>query len=214
MIEHELFTPLAGIRGAAQLLQRRGAQPAWAVDAIVAQADVLAGRVRELVTALELEEGRRPLQPAPLALDALAAAAARAAQAQTARHAVAVETPDGPVAGVWDRDALALALGHLLANAVAYAPNGGAVRVRVERAGNLARVSVSDEGVGIPPGELAHIFDRFYRVDEPAVQGRQGLGLGLYLSRLVAAAHGGALAVTSTPGAGSTFTLSLPGVPA
>src|SRR5688572_3376521 len=106
MIEHELFTPLMGIRGCAQLLQRRGAQPAWAADAIVAEADRLTARLRDLMTALELEEGRRPLRPEPVALDALARAAAAVAQARTERHTVRVDAPADPVVGVWDRAAL------------------------------------------------------------------------------------------------------------
>jgi len=213
MIEHELYTPLMGIRGCAQLLKRRGAQPAWAADAIVAEADRLAGRLRDLLAALALEEGRWPLRPAPTALDALARAAAAAARARTDRHAVRVEAPPDPVVGAWDREALAL--GHLLLNAVDYAPDGGEVRVRVEADADGARVAVVDQGVGIPPGELPRVFERFYRVAAagPAVRARQGQGLGLHLCRLVAGAHGGALAAESAPGAGSTFSLALPYAP-
>jgi signal transduction histidine kinase len=97
-------------------------------------------------------------------------------------------------------------LGNLLLNALAHAPAGGEVLVSARRRGPAVHVAVADRGEGIPPEELARIFDRGAR----ATGARPGAGLGLYVARAIAEAHGGTLEAGSSPGAGATFTLVLP----
>jgi signal transduction histidine kinase len=96
---------------------------------------------------------------------------------------------------------------NLLDNALTYAGDAGEVVVRVEAVGNEARVAVADRGAGIAPEHLPRLFERFYRAE---ATGAGGLGLGLYLARMLVAAHGGRVWVESTPGQGSTFTFALP----
>ena len=99
---------------------------------------------------------------------------------------------------------------NLVNNAVKYSPTGGGVTVRVERQAELALLSVSDEGLGIPAGALPQLFQRFYRADNVTAHHISGMGIGLYVVREIVTRHGGTVEVTSTEGAGSTFRVSLP----
>lgn len=98
-------------------------------------------------------------------------------------------------------------LDNLLGNAVKYSP-GGVVTVSVEHTADTARVSITDEGPGIDPEALPRLFERFYRAS--ARDATAGLGLGLYIARMLILAHGGQIWVESTPGEGSTFIFTLP----
>lgn len=111
-----------------------------------------------------------------------------------------------------DRDRIGQVLLNLLSNARKYSPKGAPIVVRIERPDNQAVISVTDHGVGIPPEKLAHIFDRFYRVPEIEIQtgSSAGFGLGLYIAKKIIELHHGDLNVESTPGDGSTFTITLP----
>jgi signal transduction histidine kinase len=112
-----------------------------------------------------------------------------------------------PVVGCWDRLRLEQVLMNLLSNACKYGRKEP-IHVRVEAAPGLARLSVRDEGYGIAPEDQERIFQRFQRAD--ATRHIQGLGLGLWICRQIAEAHGGKLRVESEPGKGSTFILELP----
>jgi two-component system sensor histidine kinase SenX3 len=107
-------------------------------------------------------------------------------------------------------DQVAVALGNLVANAVAYSPDGSRVVVGAKPVDLMVELSVSDQGIGIPPGEIDRIFERFYRVDPARHRSTGGTGLGLSIVKHVAASHGGEVRVWSVEGQGSTFTLSLP----
>jgi len=111
---------------------------------------------------------------------------------------------------VADRVRLEQTLHNLLANAVKYSPRGGEVLVTVEHAGDRARVSVADQGIGIPADALPHVFDRFYRASNATPYTYSGLGLGLYVVREIVVQHGGTITVASTAGQGSVFTIELP----
>ena len=116
--------------------------------------------------------------------------------------------PQHPVVGQWDRDRLGQVLDNLLGNAVKYTPAGSEIRVRIEAGRHEARLRVADQGPGIPAAVLPQLFERFYRGEHADETG--GLGLGLYISRMLVDAHGGRIWAASAPGAGSTFTVSLP----
>ena len=103
------------------------------------------------------------------------------------------------------------ALRNLLENAVAYSPEQTRVLITTRRAnGNVAEISVADQGIGIPERDLERIFERFYRVDPARSRATGGTGLGLAIAKHVTVAHGGTITVWSKEGAGSTFTLRLP----
>lgn len=145
-------------------------------------------------------------------LGALVQAAVEQAQVLSARHTVRAAVPPIPLRGWWDRDRVDQVLQNLLANALKYAPAGGAVTVGVdvEDGGRAARVWVQDEGGGIPTEAQPRLFERFYRTADAVASGAPGLGLGLAISKALVEAHGGQIWVDSQPGAGSTFTFTLP----
>src|SRR5207249_10558009 len=99
---------------------------------------------------------------------------------------------------------------NLLDNAIKYTPQGGEVEVRVEARDGAAVVTVRDTGEGIPPEHLPHVFDRFYRVDKARSREKGGTGLGLSIARSIVATYDGHIELTSTPGNGTTCTVTLP----
>jgi two-component system phosphate regulon sensor histidine kinase PhoR len=119
---------------------------------------------------------------------------------------VAADLPDVSM----DAAAVGQALSNLIDNAIKYSGERKALRVSATRIGDRLALSVADEGIGIPPGEHARIFEKFYRVGRSETQGRRGSGVGLALVRHVAEAHGGRVTVESRPGGGSVFTIFLP----
>jgi len=109
-----------------------------------------------------------------------------------------------------DAPLLARAVSNLIENGIRYNHPGGSVTVTVHREANGVAVSVEDTGVGIPPEEKSHVFERFYRVDRSRARNQGGAGLGLSIAAHIVQLHGGHIGVESTPGIGSTFTIWLP----
>ena len=209
-ISHQTRTPVANLQLYAQLLaeQPLGPEGRACAEAIEMQAQKLQSLIEALVKTSRLESGVLALHPAPGEL----APMAERAVAQYAPKAAAkgLSLTMGPIAGsaVFDPKWTEEALCNLLDNAVKYTPAGGAVTVSVQAYELFAAVRVRDTGPGIPEEEQARIFGRFYRA--PAAYQAEGVGIGLYLARQIAAGQGGYLKVESVPGAGSTFSLYLP----
>ena len=109
-----------------------------------------------------------------------------------------------------DADRLKQLFINLVENAIKYTPAGGSVQLSLSKDDRWARFEVCDTGIGIPPENLPHIFDRFYRVDKARARVHGGSGLGLSIAKWIATAHGGAIRVKSQPGEGTTFTVMLP----
>lgn len=204
---HELRTPVTGIRGNAQLMQRRTAYSERAVTAIIAQADRLQRLIDDLLVASQIQADRLTLVPEKT--DLVSATRAAVENLGVGESVIRVEAPAEPLMVSADQYRLGQVLGNLLTNAIKYSPAGSEITVRVARQTSEACVSVIDRGVGIPPEALPHLFDRFYRVQGTAGWA-PGLGLGLYISRRIVDAHGGRIEVESQPGQGSTFTVTLP----
>jgi len=215
LLAHDLRTPLTPARGYLDLL-RRDAQCAGRARAVgyAQQVQLALDRVQHMIGAIldasRLEQGLFTLTPQPLDLAALARETAHTLH--TPQTPIHLQGPDELIAERADPERLRQALENLIGNALAHAPAGTPVRVEVaeeRRAdGTWAILSVRDAGPGIPPALLPTLFDRFAR--GPA---SQGLGLGLYLARGIAQAHGGTLTVESHLGAGTTFRLALPTAP-
>jgi signal transduction histidine kinase len=102
------------------------------------------------------------------------------------------------------------ALRNLVGNAVKYSPDGGRVALTIVHEPDSVVVRVADQGIGIPPAEIPHLFKRFYRVDGGRARSISGSGIGLYVVHQIVMLHGGMLSVESVEGAGSTFTMTLP----
>jgi signal transduction histidine kinase len=107
-----------------------------------------------------------------------------------------------------DRLRLGQALSNLVSNAVKFTPEGGQVRVRVGERGGTCQVEVTDSGIGIPPEDRAHLFERFYRAS--TATGTAGSGLGLAISKAIAEAHGGTIRIADSGGSGTRFVLEIP----
>jgi signal transduction histidine kinase len=101
-------------------------------------------------------------------------------------------------------------LDNLLANAIKFTPAGGSIALRSSRHEGTAVLEITDTGIGIAPADQEHLFERFYRTDKATKAAIQGSGLGLAISQTIITAHQGTIAVTSTPGIGTTFRIELP----
>jgi len=129
---------------------------------------------------------------------------------------VAAEIAPGPIVVQADGARIRQLALNLISNAVKYTPPGGRVWLSLTAREETATISVRDTGIGIAPGDVDRVFDRFWRADAARSRTgeRPGFGLGLSICKWIAEAHGGSIAVTSRPGRGSTFTVTLPRVPA
>src|SRR5256886_606211 len=128
---------------------------------------------------------------------------------------VEVTTPPEPIVVAVDATRIRQLILNLLTNAVKYTPPGGTVRMQLGSANGRVTLSVADTGIGIAPGDLPHIFDRFWRADSARTRTgeRSGAGLGLAISKWIAEAHGGPIHEVSRPGRGTTFTVTPPPEP-
>lgn len=213
LISQELKNPLTAILGFTQLLARPeirddATKRARTARALELRAQDMASLIEDLLLASRIERGELSLRREPCDLPSLVTeTVARFEQVQSEpRFAIDVDTKL-PRADV-DPRRIEQALTNLLGNAVKFSQAGDEVRVSVLRDGDEALLSVTDTGNGMTAEEAGRVFERFYKGAE--ARDRSGAGLGLYLVRMIAEAHGGTATVVSKPGKGSTFTLRLP----
>jgi len=215
---HELQTPLAAMRGIveASLRQpRRGADDPRAAEDLLAEIERCTTLVRDL-RLLALAEGGQVVSAGDLVdVGAVTRECTEIARAIAEEKEILVETRvDHEPVIVGSALHLRRVILNLTDNAIRYSPPASTVEVRVTMSENLARVSVCDHGCGIDAGDLPHIFEPFYRADPARARETGGTGLGLAIADQIARAHGGVISVSSQPGIGSTFTLTLPLAPA
>jgi len=213
LVSQELKNPLTAVLGFAQLLARPEIaedpqKRARTVRALESRAQQMAAVVDDLLLASRIERGDLRLRREPTDLASLVTeTVGRFEQFQPKhRFLIDVDTRMGPVRV--DSRRIEQAVTNLLSNAVKYSPDADDIRVSVLPEGACAVISVTDRGDGIPLSDLERVFDRFYK--GASTKGEPGAGLGLYLVRMIAEAHGGNVKVTSKPTHGSTFTLRLP----
>ena len=207
MVSHDLRTPLTAIRTSAQILQRRGEYRSEIVEILVSASERMDRLVGDLADMVRLDAGRLELRRTRCDLVEIVRAQARTVEGHARSGRVLVEPSPCALDGDWDADRVGQVVQNLLTNAVTHAPEEGTVTVRFACAPGEARISVADEGPGIAPEHLPHLFDRFYRGE---ATGAGGLGLGLYISRMLVEAHGGRIEVDSQLGHGTIFTVVLP----
>jgi signal transduction histidine kinase len=176
------------------------------LNQLVADTRALGEVVEDLLVSAEAQHRRPPATPVDLVGLAGEVVASMAAYADSRQVVLDVEASE-PVTVHGAPAALRRAVTALVDNAIGHVPPGGRVVVRVEHRGRWARLSVTDNGVGLDPAETGRLFDRFARGDGGTGR-RFGLGLALVLD--VATAHAGSVQVTGAPGKGATFTLALP----
>ncbi len=215
MTSHEFRTPLAAILSAEELLRHYGDRlpPAERLETL----DSIAGGVQRMSRMLDrvLLLGRADAQmldfhPSEVDLPALCEKLVAEARLQHPEGTVDVVTEIAPEVGrgLYDEKLLRHIFGNLLSNAIKYSPGGGTVRFRVWREPGATLFEVADQGIGIPAEEIGHLFASFHRASN--VGAIQGTGLGLAIVKNAAEMHGGTIAVESTLGQGTRFTVRLP----
>ena len=213
-VSHELKTPVGAIGLLAEAMLGAADDPE-AVTRFAGRMQTEGGRLTRLVqqiielSRLQIDDPRE--DAAPVDVDEVVGRAVdqNAIDAQAKDITVVRDGSTGLVA-LGGADEIALALSNLVANAVSYSPEHSTVVVAAREDGPVVELTVTDQGIGIPAGDLERIFERFYRVDPARHRSTGGTGLGLSIVKHVAASHGGEVRVWSEEGQGSTFTLRLP----
>ncbi len=212
---HELRTPLASIRGYAELTRRGreviGPDTRHALSRIESEAGRMTLLVEDLLLLARIDAGR-PLQFERTDLVPLVVDTVSDARAAGPDHVWRLDLPDEPVLVSADAARLQQVLVNLLANARTHTPPGTTVTARVRRGGPWLLVDVEDDGPGIAPQLLPHVFERFARGDTGRSRATGSTGLGLAIVQAVAAAHGGAVTVDTESGR-TVFTVHLPALP-
>lgn len=213
-VSHELKTPVGALNLLAEAVDEAADDPE-AVTRFAGRMQVESHRLSNLVQQIiELSrlQNDDPLdQPADVAVDSVIAQALdHAAIEAKAKQIELTQVGERGLSVLGNTDQIELALSNLVSNAVTYSPERSKVMVSAKTSGMMVELSVSDQGIGIPPTEIERIFERFYRVDPARHRSTGGTGLGLSIVKHVAASHGGEVRVWSVEGQGSTFTLSLP----
>ena len=217
-VSHELKTPIGAVAILAEAVQAAADDPeavARFAQRMQIESDRLAELVGQIITLSRLQSQDPLRQAGHVPVDSVVTEAVdRNAAAAKRRHVnltVSIREP-GEVTG--DRSQLVTAVANLVANAIVYSHEGARVAVAAQRAtqdgDDVVEITVSDNGIGIPPSEQELVFERFYRVDPHRSRASGGTGLGLSIVRLVAEAHGGSVSLWSRVGQGSTFTITLP----
>lgn len=220
-LSHELRTPLSTIRLLAETIGGAAAKGDLSgVASRSAQIEVevlhLVQMADEMLDLATLEAGEIPLRMTKFDLVALAEEVAQRFAPVAAQHGGGIDVEStGPLMVSGDRDRLRQAVANLVHNAVKYSRASGRVQIQIEQmSGGQARLAVVDHGIGIDRAHLSRIFERFFtveRVDGGAgAVGGGGTGLGLAIARHAVLRHGGEITATSTPGIGTTFTITLP----
>jgi signal transduction histidine kinase len=216
MVSHELRTPLTSMMGWVELLQLGmldEAGRAHALKVITKSAQAQAQLIADLLDISRITSGRlrldvRPVELAPI-IEAAVDVVRPAAEAKSLALHMEFDAPLSEVSG--DPDRLQQVIWNLLANAVKFTPDGGAVTVRLARAGAHAEITVADNGIGITPDFLPHVFERFRQGDPTTTRQHSGLGLGLAIVRHLVELHGGTITAESAGlDQGATFRLRLP----
>lgn len=209
---HDLKTPLTTVVAQAEFLERKARRDPSAppdlhgLERIVREAKRLASLVTDLLDAARLEQGRLVTEREPIDLGTLVS---EVIARQSGRHPVDIDVR-GAIVGTYDRRRIEQLIDNLIENAKKYSPNVTPVCVTVWQQDGEARITVRDNGIGIPPSDLPTIFERFSRGSNVDDRKFHGMGLGLYICRGIVEEHGGRIWADSEIGKGSTFNVALP----
>jgi signal transduction histidine kinase len=218
-ISHDLRTPLASLRAMVEALDDGVVDDAEGVSryygTMKREIDRLSRMIEDLFELAQMDAGALRLNRASVDIREIAADVADAMQVQAKRSDILItlECVDKIAPLSVDGARIERALANLVRNAIEHTPRGGHVDVLVAQRNGLVELSVSDDGPGIAPQDLPHVWDRFYRGEKSrrrADENADGAGLGLAIVRGIVEAHGGAAAVESSTDRGATFTMRLP----
>jgi PAS domain S-box-containing protein len=214
MVSHELKTPLTSLTAiiqAAHSKLRHTEDPflSNAMEKANYQARRMATMINGFLSVSRLEAGKLVMETQPFELDKLLREILEETRLTVTTHRFSLDECDHITVDA-DRDKIGSVISNLISNAIKYSPKGSLIDIRCKINGEMVIVSVKDEGMGIKPQDLAHIFDRYYRVETSHTRHISGFGIGLYLSAEIIKLHGGDIYAESESGKGSTFYFSLP----
>jgi signal transduction histidine kinase len=217
LISHDLRTPLTSIMGYVELALDEDIEPELDEErrsylkVVARSSERLLRLVDDLLFVARLQAGRLVLSPAELDLCGIAGQAVEEARPRAESKELALSfLGSSPVVVEADKGRVFQLLDNLISNAIKFTPEGGRIDVRVVPALEGAVLEVSDTGVGLGPGEAELVFDRFFRSTHADAQGIPGTGLGLFIARAIAEAHGGRISASARQGGGTTFRIELP----
>ena len=214
VITHDMRSPLTSLVGFADLLERVGkldGQSGMFLSAIKRNTESLIGMVNDILELAKLDSGKMEYRWEPVNLTTIVNDVLLNTEGHALTRDISLERhiePTPPLVG--DDEKLRRMVTNLISNAIKYTREGGQVNVNLQRADNQIKFSVRDNGIGIPPDQLPHIFERFRRVRRPGRSDATGTGLGLAIVQEFVQAHGGRVEVESEESVGSTFTVMLP----
>lgn len=224
-VSHELRTPIATIKLHTYLMQRHPQRWREYLDPLVREVDHQAQLVESILQISRIDAGRLEMAPQPTSLNelvrgivashrVLAQESGLTLKYRSAPPLASRQSQNGEPIALIDPERIVQVLNNLVGNAIRYTPEGGTVTISTDKQeadGRIwATVEVSDTGIGIPPDELPHIFDRFFRGEQPRAMQLPGTGLGLSIVQEIVELHGGRVTVSSEQGLGSTFSVWLP----
>ena len=215
-VSHELRTPLTSISGFLEMLldeeHALGESGRQYLDVIRRSTDRLHALVEDLLLIAQIEAHRIELELSLVDLGALARTTAESARPTAADKGVEIDVHiDSPPPVNGDVVRLGQVLDNLVSNALKFTPEGGRVVITAEADGDSARVTIADDGIGIPADEQPQIFSRFFRASTATQRAIPGTGLGLAISRALVEQHGGTIVLSSREGVGTEISVSLPG---
>lgn len=211
---HELRTPLSVLQTEAEValrMPRSAEEYRRVVEVTLSESRRLARLADRLLVLCRHDAGLQPMRHEDVPLDALVRDVADQIRVAAAERGVSLEV--GPLREwIVDGDDIQLSqlLFNLLDNAIKFTQRGGSVRVQGEQFDDHVRLSISDTGMGIPPADLPHVFERFYRIDKSRNGQTGGAGLGLAISKAIVESHHGSITITSTPFVGTRVQVVLP----
>ncbi|MBI3968752.1 MAG: response regulator [Chloroflexi bacterium] len=219
LVSHELRTPLTSIKGYVDLLVNGevgelSADQQEFLEVVKSNADRLAALINDLLDVSRIEAGKVELRLDAVDVEELLqnVAASLRPQVVAKRQSLHVEATTAIPPALADAGRVTQILVNLLSNAHKYTPVGGTITARLRVDGERLRIDVQDTGVGLSTEEQSRLFTKFFRARNRATEGSTGTGLGLVIARSLVELHGGTIEVTSAPGAGSTFSFTLPRV--
>ena len=220
MVSHELRTPLNAILGWTQLMARSSNDHDLVergLEVVARNTRLQAQLISDLLDISRIVAGKLSLDMDSLDLGSIVSGALETIESEAKAKGVALETSleETPTIVVGDSARLQQVVWNLLSNAIKFTPRGGHVRLTLRHAGERAEIVVADDGAGIRPEFLPHVFDRFHQADRSITRRFGGLGLGLSIVKHLVDVHGGSvLAESPGEGQGATFTISLPAIAA
>lgn len=235
VVSHELRTPLTAIKGYTQHLVRRlerrlrekrqAAGPEGlqkeppenydlrSLQIVQSQSEQLERLVNDLLDLSRARWGEMNLQYTSFYLADVLIERVQLAQVSAEEHTITLDIQVQDSRIVADKLRVSQVVGNILDNAIRFSPSGRQVLVELKEEKNEYLVSITDQGIGVSPEYIDHIFERFYRVRNITSRQHSGIGLGLFIARAIVEAHGGRIWVTSHEGLGSTFFFTLPRAP-